>query len=595
MAVPDTGLRLDALLQGQQEQITLVMQRLYPFPGSSQKILQSSDLLPLIEQSAQPAADTDNPPVELVEQLAREGKLSETQYYALKLNSLSLSELTTSDILAAELAQALWQFQALFLWQTLTEPDWIQKPAQPLATLITTLCHYGVGWEPSARGRDKLKQTFLQIVSNCASSTDSSVHQQATQSLQQLMADDNKRTSRLEQRLIKAETGSLKAGHARQTVAKMLNRQLAGKLLPPEVDSFIKHAWRDSLILYLLSSNAENSSWNEKLSVSAKLIDSFQTDHEQDSGNSQFLNNISDLRQLLQQHTISLEKSPDVLDQHLATIEQIHIRKLKGEPVTLQAVEPMDQDKPLQQASMRVSNSLIQQIVDIPLARWFLVQRGEQQLRCKLILKLDDFQQLLFCNQLGMKALQLNYEEFAYQLSAKTIRPLVLTPEPHNSHDQLLKRLYQHFNKTVFTAAEPEPAAQTVASTSTSTTTATTTTTTTTTTVTATSTPTASKPKSKTAGITTLQTIATGTRFAIEDKGKQHLCTLAVKLASSDQYIFCDPQGVKQFVFSEQELQQKLDDGSATITAQKPVDKDPLSSLVDSLRQQHNQGGDHNE
>ena len=352
----------------------------------------------------------------------------------------------------------------------------------------------------------------------------------------------------------------------------------------------------------------------KKIAITRALIESFQPQALDETDQQSVYRHISGLRDKLRTHTISLQSQPAQLDRQLEHIESEHLKILQKKPLQRAQATLLDQRNPLNLTTLRLSESLRRQISALPLQQWFLYRRDDQQSRIKLILKLDDFQQLLFCNRLGARSAQFSYEEFAYLLSARTIQPLSLQTQPIDSARKVLQSLYQRYNEQVFnrhtdpvtpTAASPgrQPAEQQaptlakaaaenpVRQTATADTADEA--------LTAPPSATAQQPAGRQqqateaqqlqAATRLVQQLQTGTTVIFTQDGETIPCKLAVKLQSSDQYIFCDRQGIKKYTLSEQALTGLLVRQEATIGDSTDPSADSLSRIVEGFRQQHNE------
>ncbi|MEE4252140.1 MAG: DUF1631 family protein, partial [Alcanivoracaceae bacterium] len=69
------------------------------------------------------------------------------------------------------------------------------------------------------------------------------------------------------------------------------------------------------------------------------------------------------------------------------------------------------------------SQDLLAEVAAVAVGEWFVEPASGRRLQ--LLLKLDDYQQLLFVNQLGMKQVSASFEEFAWQFSSAQISSVV--------------------------------------------------------------------------------------------------------------------------------------------------------------------------
>ena len=67
----------------------------------------------------------------------------------------------------------------------------------------------------------------------------------------------------------------------------------------------------------------------------------------------------------------------------------------------------------------RVAEQLVEQVLPLQEGQWFKLssEQGKESRIC-LALKLDEYQQMLFVNRAGARAMQKTFEEFSYLLSS---------------------------------------------------------------------------------------------------------------------------------------------------------------------------------
>ena len=181
------------------------------------------------------------------------------------------------------------------------------------------------------------------------------------------------------------------------------------------------------------------------ITVTRTLISSFQP--AGDEVETQTLYRIiPQLKDKLGKLLASLAHSPEQREAELALIEDEHVKILKGEPLDCVPCDLIDNTNPLSAPNTAISKGLLKPVTKLESGQWFLQQQDEEQ-RLRLAIKLEDAQQLLFVNMLGGKAGQYSFEEFAYQLSSRIVKPLKVSVQPKSSHLTLIGKLLSKLEK----------------------------------------------------------------------------------------------------------------------------------------------------
>lgn len=248
---------------------------------------------------------------------------------------------------------------------------------------------------------------------------------QTNTALTEHCAQEVTRQQRIEQRLIDSALGQLRAQRARQQATQLLNRAMAGKKLAPAVVEWLQSDWFGELQRCLLQQGDEGDAWQRRAETTLLLVASLQPPTEENGGRQWLYTQIprvsAGLRQLLSERA----HDPAGTDAAMALIEQQHLQLLKGQAPTTAPFRLLSADNTWF-ADISLSREMLARTQALAPGQWFLLKEDNGDRRIKLILKQDESGQLLFVNQLGIKALQTSIEEFAYCLSAEMVLPLPL-------------------------------------------------------------------------------------------------------------------------------------------------------------------------
>jgi hypothetical protein len=318
--------------------------------------------------------------------------------------------------------------------------EWIGSAQHPLWRLLELLQISGAGYQPElGRAGEKL----IADLQPQWTALDRGDWKTAAVLAEAQWQQEQNRLQRLEQRLIDSERGLLRSRRAQQQAARVLNRALAGKRLPESILAYMHDAWFRELQWCLLQFGEESAEWQSRIDLTGRLIESLQ-DPGDDIEQRQHLYALipdvgAELRATLSTHA----PESNVLEQQLALIETHHLALLKGRPLTAVPCKLITNDDPWADASTTISRDLLSQVETLELGTWFLLRDGDDEVRVKLVLKMDDTAQLLFVNRVGVKALQKTFEEFAYLLAIDNVAALPPADHARIALRQLLAQLAQ--------------------------------------------------------------------------------------------------------------------------------------------------------
>lgn len=475
------------------------------------------------------------------------------------------------------------------------------SPVRFLRYIIPAVC----GWQVElGRAGQNFLDKLSPITEQLACALDEPQQKALVDQLQQFLEGERQRIAKLEQRLRDAEIGQLHARFAAQLTARTLNQQMGGKRLPPSISRFLQGPWRESMRLTLLQQGKDSDAWRKIVRLTETLVWTFQPIGDDPGGekHQHIYDSISELSEQLRETVVGLHHSNDI-DQELAQVEAEHLKILKQQSLEYQPFELIGNTDPLLSAQVAISNSLIKKVGQINEGQWFIHHADDGDVRIKLTIKIDDVQQLLFTNFLGIKTRQFSYEEFAYMLSSKIAVPLSQRDILKTMGEKMLLSLMSHYQgqqpqatgQPAPAAADPEqfrqaardkallearahaevarlksqanasassqaaePAPQ----------------------PTATAAP-VSAPQSPQAAVASL---LRGARIAFRNEAEVKVCRLAAIMQATGRYIFVNKEGIKELSFSREELTELVANQQAEILDQGSDSGSALEQVVNNFR-----------
>lgn len=423
-----TLLDINSLLAGEWTQCKTLLEHSYPLnqdSSSSNKI--SIDNNHLINLLSGGELTADQTLIEFIQSLLEPVEtLSPEAYALLRFIDQLFSNYTKNAKLHPVLIQQLKPLRTSCAKSLLNQQlPWQQSLA--ISSGLKSIYANSIGWQPElGRAADRYLKQLSPLISDFTNTSDAD---RSITALKSFFGAEQQRIQKLEKRLYDAELGALHSKHAQQLSARTLNQQMAGKQLPATISAFLQGPWRESMRLLIISNGKDSEPWRRILRLTETLVWSFQPiKDESENYRQDVLQSISELSEQLREITIGLHHS-NKLDEELALVESEHLKILKGEPLSYQPFELIDNTDPLVSAQVFISNSLIKQASSYDEGQWFFHHSDDGIKRIKLTVKITQAHQLLFTNFAGMKVSHYSFEEFAYMLSSKIVIP-VKTRDP---------------------------------------------------------------------------------------------------------------------------------------------------------------------
>lgn len=337
--------------------------------------------------------------------------------------------------------------RAVFI-QSLADTDFWIKP-HPLKNLTDYLYLSMLGWQPGfGQYSDQLKSLYDQAVADISAVklADKKAFSAIEQQLRQQIADFQSQVDRIAQRMKEAESGKIKNRVSQLEAYSFVSNLTHGRVLPPPVVEFIHTQLVMDLHMMLINQGLDSRIWQQLKQLLQQLVAMYQPGANLDSSHKQ-------LPLLLQTFIEEYLQRTELSDQFVNTIA-FDISQLSiGKPAEgCSRVEPLRVPDHLHGIERQVSQQLLNHSRQFKEQQWFLMRdaKGATQ-RCKLLFKLEQYDQLLFSNFVGQRVVATNQGDFAYLLSARHMQPLSmyggLTRCLHNLLDQLLEGFEERFNK----------------------------------------------------------------------------------------------------------------------------------------------------
>ena len=383
---------------------------LYGLPREGQTLL-SDDQLRAALGAVDPHAED---PVIAVQQRAPGVSLSVRQLGVVRLARQVLTDYFAQPLFHPDLGQQLLAASGALIAEAIPLDSWLLRRSHPLHGLIGLIEKVAAGWHPGLPQATEtaavlagwLRQPGLDLA-------------EPTRWVEDMV----QRQQRIAARVAESEAGALRLAYARQTAARLLNRQLAGRSLPDFIAEGVAGHWSDAFQWTLLHHGERSPLWQKLVRSFGLLVWSLQPEAAEETQRSKLTRVISQVREELMPLLAQIIADEQVREQLVEQLEVAFLCQLHNRPMDYQPVAAVSGGNVLDDAGAAVSQDLLAEVAAVNTGDWFVEPASGRRLQ--LFLKLDDYQQLLFVNQLGIKQVGASFEEFAWQFSSAQISAVV--------------------------------------------------------------------------------------------------------------------------------------------------------------------------
>ncbi len=328
-----------------------------------------------------------------------------------------LSDYFAQPVYHPDMGQALMRASGSLIAEALPADGWLLRPQHPLHGLLTVVEKVATGWYP---GLPQASET-IKLLSGWLSQTVPA--EQRLAAAEQWLVEHQQRQQRITARVAESEFGVLRLNYIRQTSARSLNRLLAGRSVPDFMAEAIAQHWASAFQWTLLHHGEQSPLWQKLVRGFGLLLWSVQEEAADPSQRSKLTRVIDQIKSELMPLLDEVIADQSLREQLREQVDIAHLCQLHARPLEYRPVPPIAGGTALDDAGASVSQDLLSEVSAIHVGDWFSETASGRRL--KLLLKLDEYQQLLFVNQLGMKQASASFEEFAWQFSSAQISALV--------------------------------------------------------------------------------------------------------------------------------------------------------------------------
>jgi len=336
----------------------------------------------------------------------------------------------TRNPLDAACSPLLDEFKNIFVTQVCQNDSFYCDAKHPLRALFECLLTRANTWYP----RDaKTNQQFFEKITQLVRLGQVLPQDAETFSiaLQEFCAWDDaeeKRAAMLESRLCESELNHLKMLTAECRVLDLINEALTGSNLPSTIIELIPSTLKSELQHCAFTSGIGSPFWKIWQRLLPLLADVFNIDtHNIDD--QQLYHHIPAILEELERSTRMDISNPEQYRQFVDELSNALMQIIKKQSLPVSALSMLPYPAGHSDTHTRTTDSVLQQGATIQQGDWILFSNeNEKIIRCKLALKNEMADQLLFVDRTGRKVMIKSSKDFSLCLTTGIAKPLKRTP-----------------------------------------------------------------------------------------------------------------------------------------------------------------------
>lgn len=299
-----------------------------------------------------------------------------------------------------------------------------------LESILPAASHwYARDAKPSQQFYDRISSLLNTLTAHWQNKT---APESALSEFSQWLASEDKRATLLENRLCETELGNQKLTLAQTRVVTLLNNHLAQRPLPLDLHSAITLSLKSELQYWAFNTPAAALNelplwvhWQRILPSLGQLFSHGNIQVDDQQLYSQIPALLTELERSLAHTTSNTQAYQQLVDQ----LSQCLMMAIQKQPQEIALFPALPLPDGQTTANTKVPLALLQATETVKLGDW-IVMRGDDQeaIRCKLVLKDANLDQLLFVDHTGRKVMSKTNKDFALCLSTGLAQPLQLTP-----------------------------------------------------------------------------------------------------------------------------------------------------------------------
>ena len=299
-----------------------------------------------------------------------------------------------------------------------------------LESILPAASHwYARDAKPSQQFYDRISSLLNTLMAHWQNKT---APESALSEFSQWLASEDKRATLLESRLCETELGNQKLTLAQTRVVTLINNHLAQRPLPLDLHSAITLSLKSELQYWAFNTPAAALNelplwvhWQRILPSLGQLFSHGNIQVDDQQLYSQIPALLTELERSLAHTTSNTQAYQQLVDQ----LSQCLMMAIQKQPQEIALFPALPLPDGQTTANTKVPLALLQATETVKIGDWIVMRGdGQEAIRCKLVLKDANLDQLLFVDHTGRKVMSKTNKDFALCLSTGLAQPLQLTP-----------------------------------------------------------------------------------------------------------------------------------------------------------------------
>lgn len=194
----------------------------------------------------------------------------------ISLISMTFEQLLNNDTVPDAVKALLTQLQMPLLKAAVQDDMFLMDTDNPAQKLFNRISSAGMTWSPEKSPEsDQLYKKMSAIVDNVSNKFDDDylVFDEAVAELDNFQAEEQEKTSHLENRIIDRETAQARLNKARQIAEQHIDKKFGKLQLPESIDTFLKTTWQQVLFfIYNKEHSTQANDWLDAVEIENNLL-----------------------------------------------------------------------------------------------------------------------------------------------------------------------------------------------------------------------------------------------------------------------------------------------------------------------------------
>ncbi|MDF0752512.1 DUF1631 domain-containing protein [Marinobacter sp. 71-i] len=227
----------------------------------------------------------------------------------------------------------------------LSDKNFFNRGGHPVRKLLNELAMSAIGWTEKKTGqRDPLREKIESVVDRVLNefTTNVDIFSELLSDFGHFMDLDRRRRELVEQRLRDAEEGRAKQERASKATETLLNEQITGRELPPQVATLLNEAWSKYLQWIVLREGEDSERWQEASDLTRQLVWSVDPRPVGENTRSDLLRSIPGIVDGLRTALQEIAWDPFATDAAIRDLELAHVDVFQRLVTTTRRAAPVE-------------------------------------------------------------------------------------------------------------------------------------------------------------------------------------------------------------------------------------------------------------